>query len=114
VGGRAVPFKLVVEAEKMRSEIGLEQTVGDLDRRDGLRVRRKRLPQSEHGEEALGRCRKRECARIRKPASISRRRFGIHKRDAETLRCLLGENQRKRSPGEPAAGNRDIVRPAVL
>jgi hypothetical protein len=113
VGGCFASIELIVEAEKMRSEIGLEWTVGNLDRRDGLRGRRKRIPQPEHCEEAPG-CRgEREAARILSSAGLSGWSFGVHERDAEAPRRLLGQNQRKRLSGESAAGNRDIEKAAL-
>ena len=45
--GAGTRFKLVVEAEEMGTQGGVQRAVGDVDRLDGLRLGRKQRPQIE-------------------------------------------------------------------
>jgi len=93
VGGCLASPELVIKAEKMRSEIGVQRAVGDLDRRDGWGARRERIPQPEHRKEPLGCRRKSKSARIFRPPAVYRWSLGVYERDAEALRRLFGESK---------------------
>src|SRR5262245_11811300 len=110
IGNGFASLEFVIEAEKVLAQIGVQRTVGDLDRGDGLRAWRERIPQPQQRKEPLGRRRKRKRARFVRSATVCRWSLGVHERDAEALRRLVGENQRKRPSDEPAAGDHDIIR----
>src|SRR5581483_4620647 len=83
VGPRLVGAKHIFEAEKMRTELGMQRTVCDLDRGDRLRALLERGPDAEHREQILGRRRKGERASVlfRWSAAglwIGTRRLGIN------------------------------------
>ena len=71
IGAGAVRLELVVEAEEMRAQGRVQRAVGDLDRLDGLRLRRKHRPQIERREQVPGRRRQRERAGILASAAAS-------------------------------------------
>jgi hypothetical protein len=101
-------FELVVEAKEMWSEFGIQRAIGDVDREDGLGLRRNLRPHAEHIEQLLGRSRS-ASARGSSITRIASRRF-IDQRDAEALGARASASASVR-PTNPPPGSPRRRRP---
>ena len=107
VGGGLASIHGVVVGHEYRTESVLQARVGDVDGGDGLGVRRKLRPRTQHREHALGAGRERERTGVR--GSAGTQRGGVHNGDAGARPQRISERAGERQAGGAAARDHDVV-----